>query len=48
MWVDRIEVVPGEPVTFRGETFDIEVVATNENGQVVTCTGSITTPIPGD
>jgi len=48
MWVDRIEAVPGELVTFRRGTFDIEVIATNENGQAVTCTGFIITPIPGD
>lgn len=29
-----------------GETFHIELRATNENGQTVTSTGSITTPVP--
>lgn len=29
-----------------GETFEIKVVATNENGQQVVSTGSITTPVP--
>jgi len=48
MWVDRIEAVPGELVTFRRETFDIEVTATNENGQAVTYTSFIITPIPED
>jgi len=48
MWVDRIEAVPGELVTFRRGTFDIEVIATNENGQAVTCSAFIITPIPED
>jgi len=48
MWVDRIEAVPGEMVTFRREPFDIEVTATNENGQAVTCSAFIVTPIPED
>ena len=29
-----------------GETSDIEVIATNEHGQTVIATGSITTPVP--
>lgn len=29
-----------------GETFNIEVIATNEKGQTATSTGSITTPVP--